>query len=93
LIISEESVALGLIRKLLDSAASNGAQCLITVCPLCQTNLDVYQGRVNSRFNASYHLPILFFTQLVGLALGKSPKELGIDKGMVSADRLLRRYV
>ena len=62
LIISEEDLALGMIYKLLDSASSNGADCIATVCPLCQTNLDVYQSRVNSKFNASFNLPILFFT-------------------------------
>ena len=92
LIISDEGVALGLIKKLLDSASFNGAECIITICPLCQTNLDVYQGRVNSRFKTHYEIPVLFFTQLVGLALGKGTRELGIDKGMVSAEKLLTRY-
>jgi len=92
LIISEEGIALGLIRKLLDSAATNGAECIITVCPLCQTNLDVYQGRVNRKFKTSYDIPILFFTQLVGLALGLDGKELGISKGMVPAKRLLAKF-
>ena len=92
LVISEESIALGLIRKLLDSAAANGAECIITVCPLCQTNLDVYQGRVNRKFETHYHIPILFFTQLVGMALGLGSKELGIDRGMVSARKLVSRY-
>jgi len=64
LIISEEDMALDLIRKLLDSARSNGAECLVTVCPLCQTNLDAYQSRVNRKFKTNYKLPVLFFTQL-----------------------------
>jgi len=93
LIIPEEGIVLGLIRKLLDSAATNGAQCIITVCPLCQTNLDVYQGRVNRKFKTRFQLPVLFFTQLLGLALGLSSKELGIDKGMVSAKKLLSKYL
>jgi len=92
LIIPEEGIALGMIRKVLDSAVTNGAECIITVCPLCQTNLDVYQGRVNRRFKTRYQIPVLFFTQLVGLALGLSSKELGIDRGMVSAKKLLSRY-
>jgi len=92
LIIPEEGIALGMIRKVLDSAVTNDAECIITVCPLCQTNLDVYQGRVNRRFKTHYQIPVLFFTQLVGLALGLSGKELGIDKGMVSAKKLLSRY-
>jgi len=83
---------LGLIRKLLESAASNGAQCIVTVCPLCQTNLDAYQGMVNSKFKTKYNLPILFFTQLLGLALGVEPEALALDKSIVSAEAILAPY-
>jgi heterodisulfide reductase subunit B2 len=68
LIISEEDTALGLIRQLLDSAVSNGAQVIATGCPLCQMNLDAYQKAVNKRFKTNYNMPILFFTQLMGVA-------------------------
>jgi len=84
LIISEEDMALDLIRKLLDSARSNGAECLVTVCPLCQTNLDAYQSRVNRKFKTNYKLPVLFFTQLMGLAFEIDGKTLGLDTNVVS---------
>jgi len=89
LIISEEALALDLIRKLLESAASNGAECLITVCPLCQTNLDAYQSRVNKRFKTNYKLPVLFFTQLIGLALGIEGKTLGLNTNIVLPNEVL----
>jgi len=89
LIISEEDVALDLIRKLLDSASSNGAECLVTVCPLCQTNLDAYQSRVNRKFKTSYKLPVLFFTQLIGLAFGIEGKTLGLNTNIVSPKEVL----
>ena len=92
LIITEEDLALGLIRKLLDSALSNGAECLITVCPLCQTNLDAYQSRVNKKFKTNFNLPVLFFTQLMGVAFGLSEKELGLKTGVVPSERLLAKY-
>jgi len=89
LIIPEPDLALGLIHKLLESAASNGAQCIVTVCPLCQTNLDAYQDMVNRKFRTKYNLPVLFFTQLLGLALGVEPKALALDKSIVSAEAVL----
>ncbi|MDY6916542.1 MAG: CoB--CoM heterodisulfide reductase iron-sulfur subunit B family protein [Chloroflexota bacterium] len=92
LIIPEEDIALGLINKLLHSASDGGAECVVTVCPLCQTNLDVYQAKVNKKFKTHYRLPVLFFTQLLGLAMGMGTKELGIDKGIVPADEVLSRY-
>ena len=93
LIISEEELALELIHKLLESASSNGAECIVTVCPLCQTNLDVYQGRVNKKFKTDFDLPILFFTQLMGVAFGIEGEALGLEKGIVPAEKLLAQYV
>jgi heterodisulfide reductase subunit B len=92
LIISEEDIALDLTRKLLESAASNGAECLVTVCPLCQTNLDAYQNRVNKKFKTNYRLPVLFFTQLMGIAFGLGDKELGLKQGVVSSEKVLLKY-
>lgn len=92
LIISEENVALGLVQKLLESASSNGAECIATVCPLCQTNLDVYQKRVNKKFKTNYNLPVLFFTQLMGVAFGIDSRVLGVEKGIVPAQKVLARY-
>jgi len=92
LIISEEDVALELIDKLLESASNNGAECIVTVCPLCQTNLDLYQGRVNKKFKRSFNIPILFFTQLMGVAFGIEDKVLGLEKCIVSAEKTLAKY-
>lgn len=89
LIISEEDLALELIYKLLENASSNGAECIVTVCPLCQTNLDVYQDRVNKKFKTSFRLPVLFFTQLIGVAFGLEDQALGLEKCVVSAKKVL----
>ena len=93
LIISEEALALELIRKILDSASANGAQCLVTPCPLCQTNLDAYQSRVNRRFKTNFDLPVLFFTQLMGIAFGLREDELGLKTCIVPTERVLAKYV
>ncbi len=92
LVIPEVDIALGLIHKLLESAASGGAKCMVTVCPLCQTNLDAYQAMASRKFGTRYNLPILFFTQLLGLALGVEPKALALDKNIISTERVLARF-
>lgn len=89
LIISEEDMALGLINKLLANAVENGAQCIVTPCPLCQINLDAFQSKVNSKFKTDYNLPVLFVTQLIGLALGIGAESLGLNTNIVSPDRVL----
>jgi len=92
LIITEEALALDLIRKLFDCATSYGAECLITVCPLCQTNLDAFQSQVNKMFKTNFRLPVLFFTQLIGIALGLDEKDLGLKTCVVPADKVLAKY-
>ena len=93
LIISEEALALDLIGKILDSALGNGAECIITPCPLCQTNLDAYQSQVNRKLHTSFHLPVLFFTQLMGVAFGLSEDELGLKNCIVATGEALGKYL
>lgn len=92
-IISHPEITLGHIHKLLKCATDNGAQCIITACPLCQLNLDAYQGAVNSKFKTNFNIPILYFTQIMGIALGYKSKELGIGQSLVSAKKVLSSYV
>jgi heterodisulfide reductase subunit B len=78
----DEKAALGLIHSLLDCASRNGADCIVTPCPLCQTNLDAYQFKVNKAFGTDFHIPVLFFTQLAGLALGIDERRLALEMGI-----------
>ena len=93
LIIPEEALALDLIKKRHDSAVSNGAECIITVCTLFQLNLDVYQSRVNKKFKTSFNLPILFVTQLMGIAFGLGDENLGLKANIVPVERVLAKYL
>jgi len=92
MIISDEAAALDLIRMLLNSATSNGAECMVTPCPLCQLNLDAYQIQVNRKFKTHFNLPVLFFTQLMGVAFGLSDKDLGLKKSIVPVKKVLAKY-
>lgn len=80
-----EAVALELLRRLLKNAADYGADVIVTLCPMCQLNLDAYQESVNKHFGTDYQLPILYFTQLMGLALGQPTDQLGFGKEFVDA--------
>jgi len=93
LVMPEQEVALELINKLLRNAQENGAQCLVTPCPLCQINLDAYQSQVNSRFKTKYNLPVLFLTQLIGVALSVKPNALGLSRNIVSPIGVLAPYL
>jgi heterodisulfide reductase subunit B len=82
--ISEET-ALEMIHKIIRNAVESGADAIVAICPMCQLNLDVYQGDANNRYGTDYQIPVLFFTQIIGLALGLSPKELGFGQEFVDA--------
>jgi heterodisulfide reductase subunit B len=80
-----QSTGLELIRQLLQNAAEYEADVIVTLCPMCQLNLDAYQADVNRFFQTKYHIPVLYFTQMMGLAFGLSASELGIGKELVDA--------
>jgi heterodisulfide reductase subunit B len=88
----KQEVAVKLVHDLLADAVRRGASCLATACPLCHLNVEAYQGQVNSRFGTNFSLPVLFFTQLLGVSLGLDKEELGLGTELVSAAALLALY-
>ncbi len=85
LIMTSRHAALDMVRVLLKSAVDSGADVIATACPLCQVNLECYQLQVNEDFGTDFKVPVVYFTQLLGLALGMSKKKVGIGKELVSA--------
>ncbi|MEN8191176.1 MAG: CoB--CoM heterodisulfide reductase iron-sulfur subunit B family protein [Bacteroidota bacterium] len=88
LMTTYEETALKLSEWLLMRAVENGADCIVTTCPLCQMNLESYQQKINKTFGTNYQMPIFFFTQILGVALGLSEKELGIDLNFYKCDKV-----
>ena len=83
--------AFELIRRLISAADQYKADALVALCPMCQMNLDAFQGQMNGYFHTNYHMPILFFTQLMGVAFGERPEKLGFGSEFVSAHDAMRR--
>ncbi len=90
--LTRTDIVLKLCRDIYQMAADSGAECLVVACPLCQSNLDMRQAQVNKKYNTDFDLPVLYFTQLLGLALGLDREDLGLSKGIVSSEKLLARY-
>lgn len=80
-------------HKLLSMADRAGARCIAVACPLCQVNLDLRQSDARKAHGDLPEIPVLYITQLLGLALGLAPQELGIGALTVSADSLLTEVV
>jgi heterodisulfide reductase subunit B len=81
--ITKVEIAERLSHDILAMARDSGADCIVTACPLCQLNLDLRQRDIEARFGDRLGLPVLYFTQLLGLALGLKPSALGLDSLMV----------
>jgi heterodisulfide reductase subunit B len=89
---TREEVALRLCRNLLLCAQQEKADCIAVACPLCQANLDAYQAAINKTYGTSFNLPIIYFTQLAGLAFGMKPDGIGIRRCIVPATQIAARY-
>jgi heterodisulfide reductase subunit B len=87
-----EDVALRLCRNILLCAQQYGAQCVAVTCPLCQLNLDAYQGKINKKYGTNFNFPIVYFTQLMGMAFGIDKKNLGLDQCIVPATAMAAQY-
>lgn len=77
--------------KILQLAATLGVDAIAVACPLCQMNLDLRQKQAAKAMDAHFHIPVPYFTQLMGLAMGVEPEHLGIEKLCVSAQPLVNR--
>lgn len=73
------SVSKGAVERILHNAVANGAECIVTACPLCWMNLDLREKQINKKFGTDYHIPVYYFTELLALALGASPEEAGLQ--------------
>jgi len=69
--------------NVLKEARRQGANVIATTCPLCQFNLESYQGEMRKQFRDDFAMPVVYFTQLMGLAFGLKPADLGMRKILV----------
>jgi succinate dehydrogenase / fumarate reductase, cytochrome b subunit len=75
----------------IQEAIAAGADCIVTPCPLCHLNLDSRQPEVEKTIGQTLGLPILHLPQLIGLALGIEPKQLGLERHIVSTQPVLQK--
>jgi len=92
LVTTQPDESLKLIKDLLSCAQDNGAQLIVTACPLCEINLEAYQGKVNKEFKTNFSIPAIYFTQLLGVAFGLPKENLMIGKELVSSEKVLDRF-
>ncbi len=88
---SQTDIVIDLGGQVLEAARQAGADALVVACPMCQLNLDSRQQAIEETRRVRYDLPILYITQLMGLAYGFSSKQVGLKRMLISPYPLLRR--
>ena len=86
--LTYKNIVLKLSKEILDAALEAGANCIIVCCPLCQQNLDLRQSQINKYFKTKYRVPVYYISQILGLALGLSYKDVMIDRLFVEPKSL-----
>ena len=88
-VINDTDTSLLLMSRILKDALARGANCFITTCPMCQLNMDAYQDRVGEKYGIQKRLPVYFITELLGIAMGFSPKEMQLNRHFIDSSGLL----
>ena len=91
--LTQTQVVLELTKKILEDAQAAGAEMIAVACPLCHANLDGRQEQINQKFNTQFDIPIFYFTELMGLALGIEAQDLGVFKHLTDVECFLKERV
>ncbi|MFH1791704.1 MAG: CoB--CoM heterodisulfide reductase iron-sulfur subunit B family protein [Candidatus Omnitrophota bacterium] len=89
--ISKTDVVLDLTGKILRNARMQGADIVAVACPMCHSNLDMRQVDIMRKTGENLNIPILYITQLIGLALGMDAKELGLKDHFINAMNVMEK--
>jgi heterodisulfide reductase subunit B len=88
---TDEKLALGITRKKLQAVAAREADAITLICPFCNIMYDTNQKKVEQTFEETFGIPVLFYPQVLGLAMGYDQRELGIHMNRVKPKALLER--
>lgn len=84
-----------LVERIFRNAKANGAEAIVTACPMCNLNLDMREEEINHSLGTAYDIPVYQFTELLAIAMGASAKDVGLQKHFYPAfkrvDRTLRK--
>lgn len=88
LMYTQPNVGMELVGQILSQAKKEGAECIATACPLCQINLEAYQAKAARTTGADCRIPVLYFTQLLGITLGLKSKDLALNDNLTPSETI-----
>jgi len=87
-IVSEPEKSQAQIKDIVESAYDQGADMIVTPCPLCQANVEIYQADINRRYGTKFDMPVAYYSQLMAVAYGATPKQAGLDGHIIKPKKL-----
>jgi heterodisulfide reductase subunit B len=88
--VNDQETALNLMARIMKDAVAREANCFVVTCPMCQLNLDAYQDKFCESLDICERLPVYFITELIGVAMGMSVKDLQTDRHFIDGVSLLK---
>ena len=88
LAFSEPVKSQDMIKTIIESAYDSGADMIVTPCPVCQMNVEVYQDQINARHNTKFNMPVVYYSQLIDVAFGRSAKDSALDGQIIKPQKL-----
>ncbi|MHC4140290.1 MAG: CoB--CoM heterodisulfide reductase iron-sulfur subunit B family protein [Planctomycetota bacterium] len=90
--LSRTDVVVKLTNDILEGAADAGANAIAVACPMCHANLDMKQNNIEKEYGRRFNIPIVYISELIGLALGLNPKDLGMDKHFIDTGSVINAF-
>jgi len=88
LAFSEPEKSQALIKDIIESAYDGGAEMIVTPCPVCQMNVEVYQDQINAKYKTKFNMPVVYYSQLMSVAYGKGVQDSGLNGQVIRAKKL-----
>jgi len=88
LMFSEPEKSQALVKDILEAAYDGGADMIVTPCPVCQMNTEVYQKQINQKYGTKFNIPSVYYSTLMSVAYGSSAKDAALDGQIIRATKL-----
>lgn len=88
LAFSEPEKSQAMIKDIIEAAYDGGADLVVTPCPVCQMNVEVYQDHINAKYGTKFKMPVVYYSQLMDVAYGRNAKDAGLDGQVIRAKQL-----
>jgi heterodisulfide reductase subunit B2 len=88
LAFSEPVKSQEMIKGILEAAYDHGADLVVTPCPLCQANTEIYQDQINATYGTKFNMPVVYYAQLMDVAFGRNAKDSALDGQIIPAKKL-----